>query len=512
MKKLLSLVLALIMLFSFALPYTSAFASEKKPVIILKFDDLGHERYNANFQRVADLMAQYGATGGFGVIGSWFNHENNEKTVEAIKKWHESGIEIWHHGYYHSQEEYSTNPYETQEKDFNETMKLLKNSCGITLKTFGSPYNNASETTIKVMQEKFPDIKCLLLVSDVNKISTITNFNNRCDIEVKTGVASYDEFVSNYKNAKRNKYLVVQSHPGYWADESFAEFEKVLQFLKTEGVAFMTPSQAAEYYEASDKTTTIRNEIEVKYKADYIDFDVPPSIINNRTMVPFRAIFEVLGTEIVYDDATKTAVATKDTKEVKITNGTEIAYVNGAEVKLDSPATIVEGRFLVPVRFVSEAMGCFVYWDEPEKTVQILPAIGKQQLSENNIEIVNCTFNDYQRGIAEIGHYSYDGDISTVWSAEGKGKFVCYEFADVTAVKDVNIMWNKGDARKAYFEIHTSLDGVNFEKVFEGESAGNVKDDYEATAINKDAKFVKVVCNQNSSSAWNAIKEIKFTK
>ena len=79
-------------------------------------------------------------------------------------------------------------------------------------------------------------------------------------------------------------------------------------------------------------------------------------------------------------------------------------------------------------------------------------------------------------------------------------------------VKDVCIMWNKGDARKAYFEIHVSQDGENFEKVYEGESAGNVKDDFENVTISKQAKFVKIVCNQNSASTWNAIKEIKFTK
>ncbi len=520
MKKIISVLLAAAMLFcalpvlaNDAAPDTADTVNRDKPIIILKFDDMGAKAHTQNFNRTAELLAKYDATGGFGIIGQWFDRDDNQAELDAIKAWNKQGIEIWHHGYYHSQEEYSTNPYEKQLEDFKRTMDLVKDKCQIEITSFGSPYNNATDTTLQVIKDNFPQIKCIMLAPNSNSISSAVHFTARCDIEPKTGTASYDTFVANYKNKKRLSYLVVQSHSGYWNDESFKEFERVLNFLKNEGCTFMTPTQAAEdYIKTREQAQDTPKQIEVKIKSEYLDFDTKPTVINNRTMVPFRKIFEALGADVSYDSDTGSGIAVKDGTEIKITNDSPKAYINGAENALDSPATIIDNRFLVPVRFVSEALGCFVHWDDEQKTVLIIPNLKPREFGTDEIEIADCTFNDFYREPGEIGQYTYDGDPSTVWSCEGKGRYVCYELKEPSMVKDVCIMWNKGDARKAYFEIHVSQDGENFEKVYEGESAGNVKDDFENVTISKQAKFVKIVCNQNSASTWNAIKEIKFTK
>ena len=99
--------------------------------------------------------------------------------------------------------------------------------------------------------------------------------------------------------------------------------------------------------------------------------DVPAQIIESRTMVPLRAIFEALGASVEWDDATKTVTSVKGDTTVKLTIGDTNLYVNGAAKVLDVPAQIVDSRTLVPVRAIAESFGCEVGWDDPTKTVTI---------------------------------------------------------------------------------------------------------------------------------------------
>lgn len=99
--------------------------------------------------------------------------------------------------------------------------------------------------------------------------------------------------------------------------------------------------------------------------------DVPPTIENNRVLVPLRAIFEALNAEIDWNNETKTITATRGKSKISLTIGNKYAKVNGRTVKLDVAPTIVDGRTLVPVRFVAEALGGKVSWDDAAQSVYI---------------------------------------------------------------------------------------------------------------------------------------------
>ena len=101
------------------------------------------------------------------------------------------------------------------------------------------------------------------------------------------------------------------------------------------------------------------------------ELDVPAQLIDNRTMVPLRAIFEALGASVEWDGETKTVTSVKDDTTVKLTVGENKLTVNGTEKALDVPGQIVENRTLVPVRAISEAFGCEVGWDAETRTVTI---------------------------------------------------------------------------------------------------------------------------------------------
>ena len=123
-------------------------------------------------------------------------------------------------------------------------------------------------------------------------------------------------------------------------------------------------------------------DIKVKIDGQQIAFDVPPQLINDRTMVPLRAIFEALGATVLWDGETRTVTAYNEAYYVKATIDKQDMYVNGEARQMDIAPMIVEGRTLVPARFVAEAFNCQVDWDGTNKTV----SISSREIDYNSLE------------------------------------------------------------------------------------------------------------------------------
>ena len=100
-----------------------------------------------------------------------------------------------------------------------------------------------------------------------------------------------------------------------------------------------------------------------------LSFEVAPIIENDRTLVPLRAIFEAIGAHVEWDASTNTVTATRDGIKVVLTIGSTQPTVDGQAWNLDVPAKIVKDRTLAPLRFVGEAFGGKVGWDQATYTV-----------------------------------------------------------------------------------------------------------------------------------------------
>lgn len=105
-----------------------------------------------------------------------------------------------------------------------------------------------------------------------------------------------------------------------------------------------------------------------------LSFDVPPIIIEGRTLVPLRAIFETLGATVNWEAETRTITAVKDQKTIVLTIDDKVAFKNQQQIDLDVPAMIIEARTLVPIRFISESLGAAVSWCGETRTVSIVAA------------------------------------------------------------------------------------------------------------------------------------------
>ncbi|MBO5007609.1 MAG: copper amine oxidase N-terminal domain-containing protein [Clostridia bacterium] len=123
---------------------------------------------------------------------------------------------------------------------------------------------------------------------------------------------------------------------------------------------------------AETPTYSQPNGITVILNGKQLEFDVEPMLINSRTMVPIRVIFEALGAKVDWDGTTQTAIGVTKSTTIKITIGKDYLLKNDNIVVLDSPAVVISGRTLVPVRAIAESLDCAVNWYGETQVVEIL--------------------------------------------------------------------------------------------------------------------------------------------
>ncbi|MGB9693733.1 MAG: stalk domain-containing protein, partial [Fervidobacterium sp.] len=104
--------------------------------------------------------------------------------------------------------------------------------------------------------------------------------------------------------------------------------------------------------------------------------DSPPIIKNSRTLLPIRAVVEALDGTIEWDATTKKVTVSLGYKTIELWIGKPIAKVNGIDTQIDSTnpkvvPEIINGRTMLPLRFVAESLGCDVQWDGTTKTITI---------------------------------------------------------------------------------------------------------------------------------------------
>ena len=111
--------------------------------------------------------------------------------------------------------------------------------------------------------------------------------------------------------------------------------------------------------------------IKVTLDGKLLAFDVPPQIVNGRTLVPLRVIFEALGASVDWNSNTRTVTAVRDNTTVILKINSNILSKNGVPVSLDVPAQLIGGRTMVPARAIAEAFGDKVEWIGSAQTVKI---------------------------------------------------------------------------------------------------------------------------------------------
>lgn len=136
------------------------------------------------------------------------------------------------------------------------------------------------------------------------------------------------------------------------------------------------------------------SDISITVNGEELVSDVEPQIIDGRTMVPLRVIFEAVGASVEWNQEEATVTAKKDDTTIVMTIGKDEFYKNGESIKLDVPAQIAENRTLVPVRAISESLGCDVDWIADTKTVVITEEKEDTTITEVTTESTTETTTD----------------------------------------------------------------------------------------------------------------------
>ena len=160
-------------------------------------------------------------------------------------------------------------------------------------------------------------------------------------------------------------------------------------------------------------TSASADEITVELDGKKIEFDVAPEIIDGRTMVPLRKIFEEIGAAVKWNDDTKTVSARKSSKTITLSvNSADLNIDKGKTddegnpvtetVTLEVPAQIIEGRTLVPARAISESFGLSVNWNESDKKVVITSNDDEDNSWKENVGSINLSAMTYEGKGVEI--------------------------------------------------------------------------------------------------------------
>jgi hypothetical protein len=110
-------------------------------------------------------------------------------------------------------------------------------------------------------------------------------------------------------------------------------------------------------------------EKQVEVNSQPATLDQPPYVKQGRTLVPLRFISEALGAQVTWDGVTKQATIKLAGPTLTVTVGSKVAYMDKEMTTLDVPAEITGGRTFVPLRFVSEAFGAYVDYDNTDKSI-----------------------------------------------------------------------------------------------------------------------------------------------
>lgn len=211
-------------------------------------------------------------------------------------------------------------------------------------------------------------------------------------------------------------------------------------------------------------TTCTASDITVTVDGVPVVFDVEPKIIDGRTLVPLRKIFEEIGALVKWDGDTQTVSARKNSKTVTLTIGSEEMTIDKGNtdengnpttetVILDVSAQIIDGRTLVPVRAISEAFSMTVDWDSNASAVSIgLGSDENDEWKNNTKEIKLSELKDSQLVITEGGDYTLSGTLvgSITVNSEDKVKLRLADAA-ITAESEPCIYIENAD--KAYITI-----------------------------------------------------------
>ncbi|MWV46318.1 SH3 domain-containing protein [Paenibacillus sp. HJL G12] len=146
---------------------------------------------------------------------------------------------------------------------------------------------------------------------------------------------------------------------------------KAFLFLLTASMLYAAPTHA----ETAPQGHATAKPVTIYIDGRELQTEVEPLNLNGTVLVPMRGIFEEEGAKLTWNNMNKTVTAIKGSTTLTYRIGEHTASLNGKAVSVDVPGQITNGYTLIPLRFVSEALGSAVKWDQDTRTVRITSTV-----------------------------------------------------------------------------------------------------------------------------------------
>lgn len=101
-------------------------------------------------------------------------------------------------------------------------------------------------------------------------------------------------------------------------------------------------------------------------------YGTKPIIADGRTLVPVRSVIEAMGGDVFWEESTQSVLLTMEDDTIKLVIDSNIAYFNNSEEILDTAPAVINDRTMLPIRFIAECFNLGVAWDEDSQTVSIV--------------------------------------------------------------------------------------------------------------------------------------------
>lgn len=184
--------------------------------------------------------------------------------------------------------------------------------------------------------------------------------------------------------------------------------------------------------------------IRIRLEGELLKIDTQPVNVNGRILLPMRALFEALGATVNWDAKTRSVTASKGDISLKLTLDSKEAVVNGKNITLDVAPTLHQSKTLVPVRFVAESLNAKVEWDESSRYVNIMT------------EMPNGANEDYSKLSDLCDVVTVDGIYPEPYMISGEEANCFIVFKDKKAIE----MFGELTQKKKEEFMYKKIDGV----------------------------------------------------
>lgn len=219
--------------------------------VILKLDDVVPESsgpmVSDRWIRVTEFLEQKKIKSALGIIG-YSLEKNHPSYFQWIKDLNEKGyVEFWNHGFYARTGEDTVGEFEkdfiTQLRALFLTDSLAKAKLSITLNAWGPHWSATNEFTDKALSQ-IPSIKIAFGYPPETKLFQGIVLPQLINMEYPAHNPDFESFLAAYKKLGKIPFLsYLQGHPNSWDKRRWDEFVKIIEFLQSENILFITPSE-----------------------------------------------------------------------------------------------------------------------------------------------------------------------------------------------------------------------------------------------------------------------------